>query len=162
MVKHLPPSIKHLLALRNPHAYPSPPLSKLNQLFTNTFRDAQSKKAETGWLVLTVSPPLPVVAKISTADCCVQTCTLLTANRPSAVGHLYRFVTREAGEASRIPNALHIPTAVNKAALMRESALKSVIFVGVPRVSSVYIHFSAGRHHLKYSISGHSFSGRIT
>lgn len=80
-----------------------------------------------------------------------QTCTLLTANRPSAVGHLYRFVTREAGEASRIPNGLHIPTAVNKAALMRESALKSVIFVGVPRVSNG-IHFSAqggGRHHLK-------------
>lgn len=28
----------------------------------------------------------------------------------------------------------HVQSAVNKAALMRESALKSVIFVGVPRV----------------------------
>jgi hypothetical protein len=30
---------------------------------------------------------------------------------------------------------LDVPTAVNKAAIMRESALKSVIFTGVPRVS---------------------------
>lgn len=55
MVKHLPPAVKHLLTLRNPHAYPSPSLPKLNQVFTKTLRDAQLKKAETGWLVLTVS-----------------------------------------------------------------------------------------------------------
>lgn len=55
MVKHLPPSIKHLLTLRNPHSFPSPPLVKLNELFTKTFRDAQLRKAETGWLVLAVS-----------------------------------------------------------------------------------------------------------
>ncbi|KAJ3564691.1 hypothetical protein NP233_g8134 [Leucocoprinus birnbaumii] len=113
MVKHLPASIKHLLSLRNPHSYPCPPLPRLNEILTKTFRDAQSKKAETGWLVLT-------------------TCTLLTANRPTAVGHLYRFVTR--GVDGNAQNNLHIPSAVNKAALMRESALKSVIFVGVPRV----------------------------
>ncbi|KXN86344.1 Dol-P-Man:Man(5)GlcNAc(2)-PP-Dol alpha-1,3-mannosyltransferase [Leucoagaricus sp. SymC.cos] len=115
MVKHLPPSIKHLLSLRNPHSYPGPPLLKLNAIFTKTYRDAQLKKAETGWLVLT-------------------TCTLLTANRPSTVGHLYRFVTRGVEETGRTPSGLHVPTAVNRAALMRESALKSVIFVGVPRV----------------------------
>jgi hypothetical protein len=145
MVKHLPPAVKHLLTLRNPHAHPSPPLPKLNQAFTKTFRDAQSKKAETGWLVLTVSPTRS--SSRSQPLILGQTCTLLTANRPSAVGHLYRFVTREAGEANRIPSGLHIPSAVNKAALMRESALKSVIFVGVPRVSD-YVHFSAERHHL--------------
>lgn len=55
-------------------------------------------------------------------------------NRPSAVGHLYRFVTKGVEENPRFPNHLHVPNAVNKAALMRESALKSVIFVGVPRV----------------------------
>ncbi|KAF9452041.1 hypothetical protein P691DRAFT_805852 [Macrolepiota fuliginosa MF-IS2] len=115
MVKHLPPAVKHLLALRNPQSYPSPPLSRLNEVFTKTFRDAQHKKAETGWLVLT-------------------TCTLLTANRPSTVGHLYRFVTRGAEENGQLSNHLHVPSAVNKVALMRESALKSVIFVGVPRV----------------------------
>lgn len=54
MVKHLPPAVKHLLSLRNPQSYPSPPLQKLNDAFTKTFRDAQLKKAETGWLVLTV------------------------------------------------------------------------------------------------------------
>ncbi|KAF5333111.1 hypothetical protein D9611_002330 [Ephemerocybe angulata] len=114
MVAHLPPSIKHLLTFRKPGALPSPPLSQLNRLFDKTFREAQSRKAETGWLALT-------------------TCTLLTVNRPSAVGHLYRFVTRNSLEdASK--SILDVPSAVNKAALMRESALKSVIFVGVPRV----------------------------
>ncbi|KAL0949616.1 hypothetical protein HGRIS_009661 [Hohenbuehelia grisea] len=113
MVKHLPPAVKPLLALRNPHALPSPPLPQLHALFRNTFRDAQAKKAETGWLVLT-------------------TCSLLTANRPSAVGHLYRFVTRT--DANNISSRRGVTEAVNKAALMRESALKSVIFVGVPRV----------------------------
>ncbi|TFK43345.1 hypothetical protein BDQ12DRAFT_662025 [Crucibulum laeve] len=115
MVKHLPPSIKHLLTLRNPNVLPSPPLSKLNSVFTSTLRDAKLKKAETGWLVLT-------------------TCTLLTANRPSAVGHLYKFATRNSLDNNKIQTSLDVPSAVNKAALMRESALKSVIFVGVPRV----------------------------
>lgn len=131
MVKHLPPSIKHLLALRNPHSYPSPPLSRLNEIFNKTYRDAQRKKAETGWLVLTVSlstlPMVPVTNEM-------QTCTLLTANRPSAVGHLYRYVTQGLEDNGRFPADLHILSAVNKAALMRESVMKSVIFVGVPRV----------------------------
>ncbi|KAF9008875.1 hypothetical protein BDQ17DRAFT_1349114 [Cyathus striatus] len=115
MVKHLPPSVKHLLTLRNPNVLPSPPLPMLNSIFNSTLRDAQLKKAETGWLVLT-------------------TCTLLTANRPSAVGHLYRFATRPFSEDGTLRADIDLPTAVNKAALMRESALKSVIFVGVPRV----------------------------
>ncbi|KDR83535.1 hypothetical protein GALMADRAFT_235739 [Galerina marginata CBS 339.88] len=114
----LSPAIKHLLTLRAPNVLPSPPLAHLNQVFTKTFRDAQAKKAETGWLVAT-------------------TCTLLTANRPSAVGHLYRFVTRSTLDDASGPgkySGLDFPSAVNKAALMRESALKSVIFIGVPRV----------------------------
>jgi len=112
----LTPAIKHLLTLRSPNVLPSPPLSQLNRVFTKTFRDAQAKNAETGWLVAT-------------------TCSLLTANRPSAVGHLYRFVTRSALEDDgKKTGNLDLPSALNKAALMRESALKSVIFVGVPRV----------------------------
>jgi len=112
----LTPAIKHLLTLRSPNVLPSPPLTQLDRVFTKTFRDAKAKKAETGWLVAT-------------------TCTLLTANRPSAVGHLYRFVTRSTLDDNGAQNTeLDVPAAVNKAALMRESALKSVIFIGVPRV----------------------------
>lgn len=55
-------------------------------------------------------------------------------NRPSAVGHLYRFATRNSLDDASAAKEIDIPSAVNKAALMRESALKSVIFVGVPRV----------------------------
>ncbi|KAG6885347.1 hypothetical protein C0993_002823 [Termitomyces sp. T159_Od127] len=111
MVKHLPSSIKYLLTLRNPEVLPSPPLAKLNALFARTSQAAKLKNAETGWLVL-------------------ATCTLLSANRPASIGHLYRFITRPDKPDSRVSTA----HAVNKAALMRESALKSTIFVGVPRV----------------------------
>ncbi|TEB35498.1 hypothetical protein FA13DRAFT_1811198, partial [Coprinellus micaceus] len=98
-----------------PHALPSPPISQLNSLFAKTFQDARTRKAETGWLALT-------------------TTTLLSVNRPSAVGHLYRFATRSSLNDADAVKEIDIPSAVNKAALMRESALKSVIFVGVPRV----------------------------
>ncbi|KAI0269223.1 hypothetical protein BC834DRAFT_820386 [Gloeopeniophorella convolvens] len=112
MVKHLPPAVKQLLTLRNPDAYVGPSLSRLNHLFKTTYADARLKGATTGWLVLT-------------------TCTLLTANVPSSVGHLYRFATRsEVGDAG---SRLSVSDAVRKAALMREAALKSTIFVGVPR-----------------------------
>ncbi|KAF8803705.1 hypothetical protein BYT27DRAFT_7170917 [Phlegmacium glaucopus] len=112
----LSPAIKQLLTLRSPNVLPSPPLAQLNRVLTKTFRDAKVRKAETGWLVAT-------------------TCTLLTANRPSAVGHLYRFITRLTLEDNGTQNTeLDVSAAVNKAALMRESALKSVIFIGVPRV----------------------------
>jgi hypothetical protein len=61
-----------------------------------------------------------------------QTCTLLTTNRPAAAGYLYHFATRSdpADAASR----RGVAEATNIAALMREAALKSAIFVGVPRV----------------------------
>ncbi|KDQ64749.1 hypothetical protein JAAARDRAFT_684561 [Jaapia argillacea MUCL 33604] len=103
----------HLLTLRNPHPFPGPPASRLLKVLSSTFNDAKQKKAETGWLVL-------------------STCTLLTANCPSTVGHLYRFATRNdpQDESSR----RSVSEAINKAALIRESALKSTIFVGVPRV----------------------------
>jgi hypothetical protein len=58
MVKHLPPAVKQLLTLRNPHPYPSPPKAALVDLFTKTLLDARHRKAETGWLVLAVSPDL--------------------------------------------------------------------------------------------------------
>jgi hypothetical protein len=54
MVKHLPLVIKELLSIRNQNPLPGPPLGKLNELLTSAYRDARQKKAETGWLVLTV------------------------------------------------------------------------------------------------------------
>lgn len=66
-----------------------------------------------------------------------QTCTLLTANRPSAMGHLYRYVTGSdlgVSNSSGPSRKTSVTESVNRAALIRESALKSVIFVGVPRV----------------------------
>ncbi|KAH7887914.1 hypothetical protein F5I97DRAFT_922286 [Phlebopus sp. FC_14] len=112
MVPHLPPVVKQLLTLRNPNAWPSPPLDRLHGVFASTLNEAKRRNAENGWLVL-------------------STCTLLTTNRPSSVGHLYRFITRN--EPSLVESRRSFMEAVNKAALMREAALKSVIFVGVPR-----------------------------
>lgn len=133
-VKHLPPVIKQLLTLRNPQLPPPPPLSKLSAVFKSTFDDAQRKNATTGWLTLTVSrcrysPAARVVIDRSH----LQTCTLLTANVPSSVGHLYKFATRANPDDVKTRHSLD--DSVNKAALMRESALKSSIFVGVPRVN---------------------------
>ncbi|KAH9943066.1 uncharacterized protein BXZ73DRAFT_97128 [Epithele typhae] len=112
MVKHLPPGIKQLLALRNPHPRPTPPFSRLDAVLRNTLQDAQARKAEKGWLTL-------------------ATCTLLTANAPPTVGRLYHVTTRTDPDNASTRGPL--ATSVEKAALMRESALKSCIFVGVPR-----------------------------
>ncbi|PCH41433.1 hypothetical protein WOLCODRAFT_24737 [Wolfiporia cocos MD-104 SS10] len=112
MVAHLPPSIKHLLTLRNPHSFPGPPLPALTDILARTHRDARQRNAENGWLTL-------------------ATCTLLTANVPSSVAHLYRFATRD--DLARPDSRRSFPEALAKAAAMREAALKSCIFVGVPR-----------------------------
>lgn len=48
-------SIKHLLSLRKRNLPPMLTLSRLDRVFKETFRDAQAKKAETGWLVAAVS-----------------------------------------------------------------------------------------------------------
>ncbi|KAI0079657.1 hypothetical protein K474DRAFT_1683052 [Panus rudis PR-1116 ss-1] len=111
-VKHLPPAIKHLLTLRSPNLPPAPSTSKILGILKSTYHDAHSHGAVTGWLTL-------------------ATCTLLTANVPSSVGQLYQFATRSNFEDPG--TRLSVADAVNKAALMRESALKSCIFVGVPR-----------------------------
>ncbi|KAH9894265.1 hypothetical protein C8Q73DRAFT_695072 [Cubamyces lactineus] len=111
-VKHLPPTIKQLLTLRSPHPRPTPSLPKLTAVLSSTFQDAKAKKAERGWLTLAM-------------------CTLLTANAPPTIGHLYRFATRDDVENASTRRGL--AEALDKAALMRESALKSCIFVGVPR-----------------------------
>ncbi|KIK81875.1 hypothetical protein PAXRUDRAFT_832567 [Paxillus rubicundulus Ve08.2h10] len=111
-VKHLPPVVKQLLTLRNPDVWPSPPLERLHRVFTSTLNEAKERNAENGWLVL-------------------STCTLLTANRPSSVGHLYQFITRS--DPSLPETRRSFTEAVDRAAMMREAALKSVIFVGVPR-----------------------------
>jgi hypothetical protein len=123
MVRHIPPTIKQLLTLRNPDAFVGPSTSWLDHLLDSTYTNARMKGAATGWLVLTVHAyDFPCTTTSLTVD---QTCTLLTANIPSSVGHLYRFVTRSETNAQ---NSVH------KAALIREAALKSTIFVGVPRV----------------------------
>ncbi|KAK1236665.1 hypothetical protein PQX77_000021 [Marasmius sp. AFHP31] len=114
MVKHLPQSIKQLLTLRNPHPLPSPPLPHFHRVLTRTYLDAKSKKAETGWLVLATS-------------------AVLTANRPPAFGELCRFVTRSDIHNTNSPRTT-LPESTNRAAIIREAALKSTIFVGVPRV----------------------------
>lgn len=62
-----------------------------------------------------------------------QTCTLLTANTPGAAGDLYRFATRSDVTSPNTASALE--ARLDVAAKMREAALKSSIFVGVPRVS---------------------------
>jgi len=111
-VKHLPPSIKHLLTLRNPGVYPSPPVQRLNAILSTTLNEASRYKAENGWLVL-------------------STCTLLSANTPGAVGDLYRFASRRDPGSPETRRAQ--PERLDIAAKMRESALKSCIFVGVPR-----------------------------
>ncbi|KAJ3991829.1 hypothetical protein F5050DRAFT_1077733 [Lentinula boryana] len=113
MVKHLPASVKQLLALRNPHPLPSPPLSKVHDVLMKTHLDARIRRAETGWLVLAA-------------------CTLLTVNRPPCFGQLYRYVTRSDFNADS--RNVSLEAAVNRAAIIREAALKSTIFVGVPRV----------------------------
>ncbi|TFK56113.1 hypothetical protein OE88DRAFT_711901 [Heliocybe sulcata] len=113
MVAHLPPAVKQLLTLRNPHPFPPPSPARLQSVLSRTFNDAKQRRAETGWLVL-------------------STCTLLTANSPPTVGHLYRFATRSDPDNASTRKSL--ADAVKKAAIMRESALKSTIFVGVPRV----------------------------
>ncbi|KIY72917.1 hypothetical protein CYLTODRAFT_417431 [Cylindrobasidium torrendii FP15055 ss-10] len=113
MATKLTPSLKHLLTLRNPNPLPSPSYAHLRKVLASTYQDAQAKDAETGWLVL-------------------STCTLLTLNRPPTLSHLWNFVAEtDGGEADR---QLALPLAVNRAAIMREAALKSTIFVGVPRV----------------------------
>ena len=53
MVK-LPPAIKQLLPLRNPHPFPNPSAQKLNSILSSTFSEARQRKAENGWLVLSV------------------------------------------------------------------------------------------------------------
>ncbi|KAJ7179818.1 hypothetical protein C8R43DRAFT_1117169 [Mycena crocata] len=126
MVKHLSPTIKHLLTLRNPTTLPAPPLPKLHAILTSSYRSAQDRNAETAWLVLTA-------------------CTLTTANRPSTMAELYRFVKPDTASDARsrsIGASASLGEAVNRAALIREAVLKSVIFVGVPRVILSFAAFN--------------------
>ena len=56
MVRHIPPTIKQLLTLRNPNAFVGPSISSLDHLFDQTYTNARMQGAGTGWLVLTVHP----------------------------------------------------------------------------------------------------------
>ncbi|THH17623.1 hypothetical protein EW146_g3220 [Bondarzewia mesenterica] len=109
---HLPPAVKQLLTLRNPNSYTTPSITRLHAVLQRTVADARRRNAEKGWLVL-------------------ATCTFLTSNVPSAVGHLYHFATRN--DPNDPVSRRDAAEAVTKAAIIRESALKSTIFVGVPR-----------------------------
>ena len=51
----LTPRIRHILGLRTPKPVPGPSISRLSTVFTETFRDAETKGAESGWLVAAVS-----------------------------------------------------------------------------------------------------------
>lgn len=57
---------------------------------------------------------------------------MLTTNTPPAVGQLYRFASRKDEDVPETRKA--IAESLEIAAKMREAALKSSIFVGVPRV----------------------------
>ena len=130
-MKHLPATIKQLLKLRNPNPPPPTPIPTLNAILKSTLLDAKQKDAETAWLVLTVrNRGFRALDGLSSR---AQTCTLLTANLPTSVGHLYSFATRK--DPADVSTRRGLERAVNTAALMRESAFKSTIFVGVPRVS---------------------------
>ncbi|KAF8528896.1 hypothetical protein BU17DRAFT_37936 [Hysterangium stoloniferum] len=111
----LPVPIKHLLTLRKPQSNPSPPLDRLHAVLTPTLREAAKHGAQDGWLVLATS-------------------TFLSANVPSAVSHLYRYVARRDPLSSSSTGLLSRADRTAHASLMREAALKSTIFVGVPRV----------------------------
>ena len=62
-----------------------------------------------------------------------QACALLTSNVPPAFAHLYKVATRP----QDAPKPADLATRVRTAALIREAALKSAIFVGVPRVRPI-------------------------
>ncbi|KAJ6629168.1 hypothetical protein B0H10DRAFT_1777157 [Mycena sp. CBHHK59/15] len=130
MVKHLSPSIKHLLTLRNPATLPAPSFPKLHAILTSSYRDAKDRNAETAWLVLTA-------------------CALTTVNRPSTMAHLYSFVkpdTTSDADSRSVGASASVAEAVNKAALIREAVLKSVIFIGVPRVIHSFAAFNEALH----------------
>ncbi|KAF8592507.1 hypothetical protein K439DRAFT_1625864 [Ramaria rubella] len=110
----LPLPIKHLLTLRTPNANPSPSIERLHGVFATTLKEATRNQAQDGWLVLATS-------------------TFLTANVPSAVGHLYHYVSRRVPVSNSSASLLTTEHRTAHASLMREAALKSAIFVGVPR-----------------------------
>ncbi|KAH7100563.1 hypothetical protein BKA62DRAFT_238102 [Auriculariales sp. MPI-PUGE-AT-0066] len=97
-------ALKSLLALKRPAPVPSPPLQPLFALFNATRSEAVANNAPNGWLVLSTS-------------------TLVAANVPDAIPHLYTFATRDKDVKSRVADA----------ELMRETGLKCAEFIGVPR-----------------------------
>ncbi|KAF8326532.1 uncharacterized protein EI90DRAFT_2929932 [Cantharellus anzutake] len=123
----IPTALKTLLKLRGPNPLPNPGLEKLAPIFLTTLKEASAHKAENGWLA-------------------VATATFLAANSPSVVGDLYRFASHKmdcngtAGSGS--PTSVSLPSTepfplkerTRRAAQMREAGLKSVVFVGVPKV----------------------------
>lgn len=67
VVKHLPPAVKQLMALRNPQLPPAPSVTRLSAVLQSTFKDAQHRRAENGWLTLAAStyPPAAVLSASS-------------------------------------------------------------------------------------------------
>lgn len=130
----LPATVKQLLMLRGANPPPPPPISCLNEILKSTLLDAKQKNAETAWLVLTVRHQGDTrFHTFHGRSSRVQTCTLLTSNLPASVRYLYSFATRK--DPVDVSTRHGLERAINTAALMRESAFKSTVFVGVPRVS---------------------------
>lgn len=50
----LPAALKHLLKQRSPNAFPSPGLAKLSGILGTTLAEAQIRRAERGWICVTV------------------------------------------------------------------------------------------------------------
>lgn len=80
---------------------------------------------------------IPQLRQLNTPTCLLylvcaatQACALLTSNVTPAFAHLYRVATLP----QDAPKPTDLTTRVRTAALIREAALKSTIFVGVPRV----------------------------
>nr|GAT53961.1 predicted protein [Mycena chlorophos] len=123
MVKHLPPAVKQLLTLRNPNPLPAPADHKLRSVLTKTYRSAVDRNATTAWLVLTA-------------------CALTTVNRPPTMAQFYNFIRPSDADSRSLGASSSLGEIVNKAALVREAVLKSVIFVGVPRVILSFAAFN--------------------
>jgi len=104
--------VKHLLTQRQPKPLYAPSSDKLFKVFDRTSSGARNHGAERGWLVLTTS-------------------TLLGCNSPSSIAHLYRYATSGSNQSTSLQDR------TAKAALMRESALKGSVFVGVAMTINV-------------------------
>ncbi|KAI0030218.1 hypothetical protein K488DRAFT_54695 [Vararia minispora EC-137] len=120
----LPPVVKQLLTLRTPASYviSRAGLARLRGVLQQTREEARERSVEDGWVVL-------------------ASCALLTSNVPPAFADLYRVASRTNPDDAQ--SRVSVSEVIRTASLMREAALKSTIFVGVPRVILSLAEFHA-------------------